>query len=195
MTISGPAANCRKSAPRRRTKNVESYRLGRKVSKMSGKTTKNARRRLVLASTSRYRKALLERLRVPFDVAAPDVDERQLPGETPAATACRLAEAKARAVAAPVPRCARHRLGPGRRLRTAWRSASRAITPSRGRATARAVGADDRVSHGGGAARRGDRRVPAARSSTCAARFGTLVAGGDRALPASRNSPTTARAR
>ena len=70
---------------------------------MSGKTTKNARRRLVLASTSRYRKALLERLRLPFDVAAPEVDERELPGETPAATACRLAEAKARAVAARFP--------------------------------------------------------------------------------------------
>ena len=70
---------------------------------MSGKTTKNARRRLVLASTSRYRKALLERLRMPFDVAAPEVDERELPGETPAATACRLAEAKARAVAARFP--------------------------------------------------------------------------------------------
>jgi septum formation protein len=70
---------------------------------MSGKTTKNARPRLVLASTSRYRKALLERLRVPFAVAAPDVDERELPGEAPAATACRLAEAKARAVAARFP--------------------------------------------------------------------------------------------
>jgi septum formation protein len=70
---------------------------------MSGKTTKNARPRLVLASTSRYRKALLKRLRVPFAVAAPDVDERELPGEAPAATACRLAEAKARAVAARFP--------------------------------------------------------------------------------------------
>lgn len=70
---------------------------------MSGKTTKNARPRLVLASTSRYRKALLERLRVPFDVAAPHVDERELPGEAPGATACRLAEAKARAVVARFP--------------------------------------------------------------------------------------------
>ena len=40
---------------------------------------------------------------MPFDVAAPEVDERELPGETPAATACRLAEAKARAVATRFP--------------------------------------------------------------------------------------------
>jgi septum formation protein len=70
---------------------------------LSGKTTKNLNRRLVLASTSRYRNELLARLRLPFDVVAPGVDERELPGETPAATACRLADAKARAVAA---RCA-----------------------------------------------------------------------------------------
>jgi septum formation protein len=56
-------------------------------------------RPLVLASTSRHRRALLERLGVPFDVQAPGVDETALPGEVPAATACRLAEAKARAVA------------------------------------------------------------------------------------------------
>ena len=66
---------------------------------MSGKTTEKDDRRLVLASTSRYRRALLERLRIPFDVVAPDVDETELPGEPPAATACRLARAKARAVA------------------------------------------------------------------------------------------------
>ena len=56
-------------------------------------------RRLVLASTSRYRRELLERLRLPFDVVAPDVDERPLAGETPAETAVRLALAKADAVA------------------------------------------------------------------------------------------------
>ena len=67
---------------------------------MSGKTTKNGARTLVLASTSRYRKALLERLGIPFEIAAPDIDEAPLVGESPAATACRLAEAKARAVAA-----------------------------------------------------------------------------------------------
>jgi septum formation protein len=55
--------------------------------------------RLVLASTSRYRRELLERLRLPFDVARPDVDETPLPGETPAALARRLACAKAAAVA------------------------------------------------------------------------------------------------
>ncbi|MDH4182102.1 MAG: Maf family protein, partial [Betaproteobacteria bacterium] len=55
---------------------------------------------LVLASTSRYRRELLGRLRLPFDIEAPGVDEKVLPGETPAQTALRLAEAKARAVAA-----------------------------------------------------------------------------------------------
>ena len=70
---------------------------------MSTKTTTNSPRRLVLGSTSRYRRALLERLGLPFTVAAPDLDEAALPGETPAQTALRLAEAKARTVAARYP--------------------------------------------------------------------------------------------
>ena len=56
-------------------------------------------RPLVLGSTSRYRRELLGRLGLPFEVAAPGVDEAALPGERPAQTALRLAEAKARAVA------------------------------------------------------------------------------------------------
>lgn len=56
-------------------------------------------RRLVLASTSPFRRELLQRLQLPFETAAPAVDERPLDGETPAATAMRLAQAKARAVA------------------------------------------------------------------------------------------------
>lgn len=56
--------------------------------------------RLILASSSPYRRELLERLRIPFDVIVPAVDEAPLAGETPEATALRLAEAKARAVAA-----------------------------------------------------------------------------------------------
>lgn len=55
--------------------------------------------RLVLGSTSRYRRELLERLRLPFDVASPDVDETPRPGETPQALANLLAVAKARDVA------------------------------------------------------------------------------------------------
>ena len=55
--------------------------------------------RLVLASTSRYRRELLERLRLPFDVARPEADETPLPGEAPAALALRLAQAKAAAIA------------------------------------------------------------------------------------------------
>ena len=53
---------------------------------------------LVLASTSRYRSEVLARLRVPFTIAAPDVDETPVAGESCAATALRLAEAKARSV-------------------------------------------------------------------------------------------------
>jgi len=56
--------------------------------------------RLILASSSRYRRELLERLRIPFEVVVPAVDETPHTGETPEATALRLAEAKARAVAA-----------------------------------------------------------------------------------------------
>jgi septum formation protein len=55
--------------------------------------------RLVLASTSRYRRALLERLGIPFSVADPGVAEERLSGEAPESMARRLAEAKALAVA------------------------------------------------------------------------------------------------
>ena len=54
---------------------------------------------LILASTSRYRRELLERLRLRFEIEAPEVDETPHPGEPPAALAQRLALAKARAVA------------------------------------------------------------------------------------------------
>jgi septum formation protein len=55
-------------------------------------------RLVVLASTSPFRRELLARLRIPFETAMPEIDESALPGEAPAATAQRLAEAKARAV-------------------------------------------------------------------------------------------------
>ncbi len=63
----------------------------------------SATRTLVLASTSRYRRELLERLHLPFAVHAPGVDETPRAGEPPAALASRLALAKARAVADAVP--------------------------------------------------------------------------------------------
>jgi len=59
--------------------------------------------KLVLASTSRYRCELLSRLGLPFDVVAPEVDETPQAGESPSHTALRLAEMKARAVAARFP--------------------------------------------------------------------------------------------
>lgn len=55
---------------------------------------------LLLASTSRYRRALLERLGVAFDAERPEVDETPQPNEAPAALAARLARAKAAEVAA-----------------------------------------------------------------------------------------------
>ena len=59
--------------------------------------------KLILASTSAYRRMLLERLLIPFETARPDTDETPLPGEAPDATAERLAADKARAVASAWP--------------------------------------------------------------------------------------------
>jgi len=58
---------------------------------------------LILGSTSRYRRELLERLQLPFEVHAPQVDETPRAGEPPDNLARRLALAKARAVAARYP--------------------------------------------------------------------------------------------
>ena len=55
---------------------------------------------LVLGSTSPFRRELLEKLGLPFSAAAPDVDETRREDESPRALVLRLAEAKARAVAA-----------------------------------------------------------------------------------------------
>lgn len=65
--------------------------------------TPPAQRQLILGSSSRYRRELMQRLRLPFDVHSPDVDETPLPGEAPASLAGRLALTKARAVAALYP--------------------------------------------------------------------------------------------
>lgn len=59
--------------------------------------------RLILASTSIYRRELLNRLGIPFETANPNTDETALPEETPEQTALRLSEAKARALAALFP--------------------------------------------------------------------------------------------
>ena len=71
----------------------------------SSATAQISAQRLVLASSSAYRKELLSRLQLPFEVAVPDIDEAPLPGETPSATAMRLAREKAAAVAAKLPGC------------------------------------------------------------------------------------------
>ena len=63
----------------------------------------SAVRPLILGSTSRYRRELLQRLQIDFDVASPDVDEAPLPDESPRALAGRLALAKALAVARAFP--------------------------------------------------------------------------------------------
>jgi septum formation protein len=59
---------------------------------------------LVLASTSPYRRELLARLRIPFEVARPDVDESPHPGEPAVELSARLAAAKAQAIARRQPR-------------------------------------------------------------------------------------------
>jgi septum formation protein len=59
--------------------------------------------KLILASTSPYRRELLNRLGLTFDVANPQTDETPLPGETPEPLSLRLSEAKARAVASLYP--------------------------------------------------------------------------------------------
>ena len=83
--------------------------------------------RIVLASTSAFRSELLNRLQLSFAVVAPDIDESALSGESPSATAQRLAKAKANAVtrnfpdaliigADQVAACGEHRFGkPGTR--------------------------------------------------------------------------------
>jgi len=58
-------------------------------------------RRLILASTSRYRRELLSRLGLPFEAEAPDAPELAIAGEPPVAMAARLALAKARSIDAP----------------------------------------------------------------------------------------------
>ena len=63
----------------------------------------SANRPIILGSTSPYRRELLSRLRFPFEVVSPEVDETPLPQETPRQLACRLAMSKARAVAARFP--------------------------------------------------------------------------------------------
>lgn len=67
--------------------------------------TESSPRQIILASTSVYRRELLERLRLPFTVIASHVDEAALPDEAPEALARRLALAKAQAVAAHHPEC------------------------------------------------------------------------------------------
>jgi septum formation protein len=59
---------------------------------------------LILASTSRYRRSLLERIAPPFEVHGPRVDESPLEGEAPRARAVRLSLAKARAIAERYPK-------------------------------------------------------------------------------------------
>lgn len=58
---------------------------------------------IVLASSSPYRRALLDRLGIKYQALSPDIDEQALPDETPIATAVRLAQAKARRIAANAP--------------------------------------------------------------------------------------------
>ncbi len=73
------------------------------TSSQGSQAAASTHRRLILGSTSRYRRELLSRLQWPFSVVAPEVDETPLVGEAPLALATRLALAKARAVARQFP--------------------------------------------------------------------------------------------
>ena len=66
-------------------------------------SSKAVLRPLILASTSRYRAALLDRFGLPYEVRNPTVDEREIPGEPPRVRAARLASAKAEAISRQVP--------------------------------------------------------------------------------------------
>ena len=70
---------------------------------MTVQTPAAATRRLILGSGSVYRRQLLERLGIPFEVISPDIDESAHPGEHPAALARRLAREKTRAIANQLP--------------------------------------------------------------------------------------------
>jgi septum formation protein len=59
--------------------------------------------KIILGSSSRYRRELLSRLHLPFEVMTPDIDETALPGEAPETTALRLAQEKARAISLRAP--------------------------------------------------------------------------------------------
>jgi septum formation protein len=70
---------------------------------MQKMTVINNENRIILASSSIYRKELLSRLHLPFEAIFPNIDESALPDETPEATALRLAQQKAEAIAKLVP--------------------------------------------------------------------------------------------
>ena len=66
--------------------------------------TQDTSTKLVLASTSPFRKAILTKLKLPFETAAPDIDESHHNNETPVQSVIRLAESKAQAVAHAFPK-------------------------------------------------------------------------------------------
>ena len=68
---------------------------------MDPRTPETPQYSLILASTSRYRKTVLEKLNLVFATASPEVDETPAPGETPCDTAQRLARLKASAIGIP----------------------------------------------------------------------------------------------
>jgi septum formation protein len=81
----------------------ELARIARRLAAAAPRRPSMPSTRLILASTSPYRRELLARLRLAFAVVSPGVDEARHPGEAPDALALRLAVAKARAVAGRFP--------------------------------------------------------------------------------------------
>ena len=148
-----------------------------------------ARHALILASTSRYRRELLQRLRLPFEIRAPGVDETALPGEAPARR-WRCAWRWPRREQSR--RCARRR---GHRLATRWpNSTARHRQAAHARARRRATARDERtrvVFHTAVAVVRTRRRLRARAAGAGDRAFRATCDRRDRALPAAGHSPTT----
>lgn len=90
----GPVKLCKDGKPRGKSAKLPAPKIAIPLNPMKP---------LILASTSPFRRELLQRLGLPFDTAAPDADETPLAGESPEALVARLAEAKARVVARQFP--------------------------------------------------------------------------------------------
>jgi len=128
--------------------------------------------RLILASTSRYRRELLMRLALPFEVMSPQVDESALAGEAPSALAERLALAKAAAVGASHPEAVV--IGSDQVAELDGRAIGKPHTHAAATAQLRAMSGRSVAFHTAVAVVRGDRHFASVLSAHVQVRFRTL---------------------